>query len=181
MACMIRRAVILDRSLFEAGKRTMISGSVRTVLLSCLLCYALPGCGESVAVPNWPDVVPCTGTVTMGGKPLTQTMVMFIPDGSTQGPGGSAQTDDSGKYTISSRNTNGETVPGIIPGKYKVSFSRMVKPDGSVWVPDATNSSGPATFGAHEELPLKYSDPANPIQIADVKAGGAPLDFDLKK
>lgn len=159
----------------------MLSGSVRTVLLGCLFCCAVTGCGESVVVPNWPDVVPCTGSVTMGGKPLTQAMVLFIPDVSTQGQGGSAQTDDSGKYTVSSRNSKGETIPGIIPGKYRVSFSRMVKPDGSVWVPDPTSSAGPATFGAREELPLKYSDPANSIQIAEVKAGGAPVDFDLRK
>lgn len=178
---MIFRAVILDRSLFEAGKKTMVSWSVRTVLMGCLFCYTLPGCGESVVVPNWPDVVPCTGTVTMGGKPLGQAMVLYVPDVSTQGQGGSAQTDDSGKYTISSRNVKGETVPGIVPGKYRVSFSRMVKPDGSVWVPDPTSSAGPATFGAREELPLKYSDPATSIQIAEVKAGGAPIDFDLKK
>jgi len=176
-----RWAIILDKTLFEAGKNTMLSGSVRTVLLGCLFCCAVTGCGESVVVPNWPDVVPCTGSVTMGGKPLTQTMVLFIPDVSTQGQGGSAQTDDSGKYTVSSRNSKGETVPGIIPGKYKIAFSRMVKPDGSVWIPDATNSAGPATFGAREELPLKYSDPANSIQIAEVKAGGAPVDFDLRK
>jgi len=159
----------------------MLSGSVRTVLLGCLFCCAATGCGDSVVVPNWPDVVPCTGSVTMGGKPLTQAMVLFIPDVSTQGQGGSAQTDDSGKYTVSSRNSKGETIPGIIPGKYRVSFSRMVKPDGSVWVPDPTSSAGPATFGAREELPLKYSDPANSIQIAEVKAGGAPVDFDLRK
>ena len=178
---MSRWAVILDKSLFEAGKNKMLSGSVRTVLLGCLFCCAVTGCGESVVVPNWPDVVPCTGSVTMGGKPLTQTMVLFIPDVSTQGQGGSARTDDSGKYTVSSRNSKGETVPGIIPGKYRIAFSRMVKPDGSVWVPDATNSAGPATFGAREELPLKYSDAANSIQIAEVKAGGAPVDFDLRK
>ena len=178
---MSRWAVILNKSLFEAGKNTMLSGSVRTVLLGCLFCCAVTGCGESVVVPNWPDVVPCTGSVTMGGKPLTQTMVLFIPDVSTQGQGGSARTDDSGKYTVSSRNSKGETVPGIIPGKYRIAFSRMVKPDGSVWVPDATNSAGPATFGAREELPLKYSDAANSIQIAEVKAGGAPVDFDLRK
>jgi hypothetical protein len=72
-------------------------------------------------------------------------------------------------------------VPGVIPGKYKVGFSRMMKPDGTVWTPDATNSTGPATVGAVEEMPLKYSDVANSRQFAEVKAGGAPIDFALKK
>ena len=47
---MIFRAVILDRSLFEAGKKTMVSWSVRTVLMGCLFCSTLPGCGESVVL-----------------------------------------------------------------------------------------------------------------------------------
>ena len=153
----------------------------QSVVLVSFLIVGLSGCGEGVVEPNWPDVVPCSGTVTMDGKPLSQAMVLYIPDISTTGQGGSGTTDESGKYSVSSRNAKGEMVPGVIPGKYKVAFSRMVKPDGTVWTPDASNSAGPATFGAREELPLKYSDPATSIQIAEVKAGGAPVDFALKK
>lgn len=159
----------------------MLKRIVRRVCLGLFLCYGFTGCGEGVVEPNWPDVVPCSGTVTMDGKPLAQAMVLYIPDISTKGQGGSGTTDESGKYTVSSRNAKGEMVPGIIPGKYKVAFSRMVKPDGTVWTPDATNSAGPATVGAREELPLKYSNAANSIQMAEVKAGGAPIDFTLKK
>jgi len=139
------------------------------------------GCGEGVVEPNWPDTVPCEGTVTFDGKPLTDAQVLYIPDASTTGQGGSGSTDASGKYSLSSRNGKGETVTGVIPGKYRVAFSRMVKADGSVWTPDPTNSSGPATFGAREELPLKYSNPASSVQLAEVKAGGPPIDFALKK
>jgi hypothetical protein len=141
----------------------------------------LSGCGEGVVEPKWPDTVPCEGAVTFNGKPLTDAQVMFIPDASTTGQGASGTTDASGKYSLSSRSSKGEVVKGIIPGKYRVAFSRMVKPDGTVFVVDPANPVGPATFGAREELPLKYSDPANSIQLAEVKAGGAPVDFDLKK
>ena len=141
----------------------------------------LPGCGEGVVEPNWPDTVPCDGTVTLDGKPLTETQVLFIPDVSTTGQGASGTTDASGKYSLSSRNSKGEIVKGIIPGKYRVAFSRMVKPDGSVWVSDPANPVGPATVGAREELPTKLSNPANSLQLAEVKGGGAPIDFALKK
>lgn len=151
----------------------------RFVLVTFLAIFA--GCGEGVVEPNWPDTVPCEGTVSLNGKPLTETQVLFVPDVSTTGQGASGTTDAAGKYSLSSRNSKGEIVKGIIPGKYRVSFSRMIKPDGSVWVSDPTNPVGPATVGAREELPTKLSDPANSLQLVEVKAGGAPIDFDLKK
>ncbi len=158
----------------------LTGGLYRHVVLVALLAL-LAGCGESVVVPKWPDTVPCEGTVTYDGKPLTEAQILFIPDASTTGQGASGTTDASGKYSLSSRNSAGETVKGIIPGKYRVSFSRMVKPDGAPWIPDPANPVGPASIGAREEMPLKYSDPANSLQLAEVKAGGAPVDFTLKK
>jgi hypothetical protein len=162
------------------GDVMLTVGIERRFVLVSLLAFLL-GCGEGVVEPNWPDTVPCEGTVTLNGKPLTETQVLFIPDASTTGQGASGTTDASGKYSLSSRNGKGEIVKGIIPGKYRVAFSRMVKPDGSVWVNDPANPVGPATVGAREELPMKLSDPANSLQLAEVKGGGAPVDFTLKK
>ncbi len=139
------------------------------------------GCGEGVVEPNWPDSVECTGTVMMDGKPLSGVQVLFIPDMSTNGQGGSGTTDDAGKFSSSSRNSKGDIAPGVIPGKYRVAFSRMVKPDGSVWIPDPSSPTGPATVGAREEIPLKYSDPARSLMLVEVKAGGPPQEFSLKK
>jgi len=117
----------------------------------------------------------------MDGEPLGEAMVIFIPDGGTVGQGGNGTTEGNGKYVLSSRNDKGETVPGVIPGKYRVAVSRMVKPDGTVWTPDATNSSGPATVGAREELALEYSDPRSSLWLIDIISGGPPQDFILNK
>ena len=154
---------------------------IRNMSFLIAMTCVFSGCGESVVEPNWPDSVACAGTVTMDGKALSGVQVLFIPDASTNGQGGSGTTDDAGKFIASSRNTKGEVATGIIPGKYRVAFSRMVKGDGTVWVPDPTVSTGPATFGAREEIPLKYSDPARSSILIEVKPGGPEQTFDLKK
>ena len=149
--------------------------------LSLVLNCAFMGCSESVKKPEWPDAVPVTGTVTMDGEPLGEAIVIYIPDGGTVGQGGTGMTEANGKYLLSSQNDKGETVSGVIPGKYRVAISRMVKPDGSVWTPDATNSTGPATVGAREELAMEYSDPRSSIWLIDIISGGPPQDFVLNK
>lgn len=159
-------------------------GVLHVVRRACFLLVmncVLSGCGEGVVEPNWPDAVPCSGTVTMDGKPLSGVQVLFVPDVSTNGQGGSGTTDDAGKFTASSRDTKGEITTGIVPGKYRVAFSRMVKADGSVWTPDPTSPTGPATVGAREEIPLKYSDPSRSLMLIEVKAGGPDQEFALKK
>ena len=139
------------------------------------------GCSGNVSDPQWPDPVECQGTVTWNGKPLPDAAVLFIPDERTQGRGGSALTDSDGFYTVNSRGKGGDIIPGIVPGKYKVAFSRMINPDGTVWTPDEDNSSGPATVGAREGLPVKYSDPGRSKLIVTINEGGPTQDFVLKK
>ncbi len=140
----------------------------------------LTGC-SGASRPDWPAPVACDGTVELNGKPLTNAQVVFIPEAGTVGPGGAAMTDDSGYYSVLSTGADRQPAPGLIPGKYKVIFSRMVLPDGNVWVPDPDVSEGPATRGAREELPMQYSMAMNSKFIVDVQDGGPSLDFTLKK
>jgi hypothetical protein len=165
----------------ESGAMSGDLRMIRNLSFVMAMTCVFSGCGEGVIEPNWPDAVACAGTVTMDGKPLSGVRVLFIPDVSTNGQGGSGTTDDAGKFAASSRNTKGEVTNGIIPGKYRVAFSRMVKSDGSVWIPDPTSPTGPATVGAREEIPLKYSDPARSLMLIEVKAGGPDQEFALKK
>lgn len=148
---------------------------------AAVLMWSLFGCSESVKEPDWPGAVPVTGIVTIDGTALGQANVLYIPDEGTVGQGGSGTTDDTGKYKVSSRDSKGDTIEGIIPGKYRVAISRMIKPDGSVWTPDATNSTGPASVGAREELPMEYADPRSSIWLIDVISGGPSQDFGLQK
>lgn len=139
------------------------------------------GCGTGVPEPNWAAPVACVGTVTFNGKPLSDVQVRFVPDVSTDGLGASALTDQSGKFKLASLSPRGEPIDGAVPGKYKVIFSRMVLPDGSPWTPSPDSQEGPATAGAREALPLKYSDPARSKFLIEVVAGGPAQTFALKK
>ncbi len=86
--------------------------------------------------------VACVGTVTFNGKPLSDVQVRFVPDISTDGPGASALTDQTGKFKLASLSPKGEPIDGAVPGKYKVIFSRMVLPDGKRGHPARTVKRG---------------------------------------
>lgn len=145
----------------------------------CLFAIlAVSGCGPSG--PKLPDLVPVSGTVTYDGKPLDNATVTFSPmEGGQAGFGASGFTDSSGKYTLETAAGDGKTKLGAVPGKYGVTISRMVKPDGSVWKPDPKDPSGPMTYGAREELPSEYS--MQPRLTAEVANDKAVHDFKLDK
>lgn len=107
--------------------------------------------------------------------------VRFIPDISTDGRGAAALTDQTGKFKLASLSPKGEPIDGAIPGKYKVVFSRMLLPDGTPWIPAPESNEGPATMGAREGLPLKYSDPARSKFMVEVVEGGPAQTFALAK
>jgi hypothetical protein len=136
------------------------------------------GCGSSdTKAPTWPDPVPVNGIVTLNEQPLSDAMVTFSPIDRTVGKGASSITDSSGKYTLESPWVDGKTKPGAIPGNYKVTISRMVKPDGSVWKHDP--NVGPMSMAAREELPDEYS--FNSTLTAEVSKANAAIDFKLNK
>ncbi|WP_373650774.1 carboxypeptidase-like regulatory domain-containing protein [Schlesneria sp. DSM 10557] len=147
--------------------------------LILLSLTAVLGCGGGPKLPKWPDPVPASGTITFDGKPLVDATVSFTPLEQTQGKGAVGTTDESGKYELKSLGPDGKPKPGAIPGKYRVSVSRMVKADGSVWKPDPKNPGGPMNFGAKEELPRQYAVESK--LVADVASGKSPYDFKLEK
>lgn len=155
------------------------SCSRRSIMVALITAY-FTGC-SSQSVPNWPDPVACSGTVTLNGESLSNATVLYIPESGTVGPGGSGRTDQAGKYSVQSLGADQKMKVGLIPGKYKVAFSRMVKPDGQVWVPGPNSTEGPATFGAREDLPPRYSMPIQSKIIAEVTDKSSPHDFKLKK
>lgn len=138
----------------------------------------LAGCGPSVPGGSWPEPVLVTGKITYQGKPFENGTVIFIPDSGTKGQGGSGQVEADGTYSAQMRWTDGKIRDGLVPGKYKVAFSRMVKPDGTVWVPDPAVDEGPANVGAMEEIPSEYSSPGETAQTFEA-AEGKTFDFDI--
>lgn len=158
----------------------MWNSHFRQRIMVALTLVWFSGC-SSESVPNWPEPVSCSGTVTMNGESLSNATVLFIPEAGTVGPGGSGTTDETGKYSVQSLGPDKKMEPGLIPGKYKVAFSRMVKPDGQVWTPGPNSTEGPATSGAREELPQRYSMPFQSKIVVEVTDKSSPHDFKLKK
>ena len=99
-------------------QRSAITGIV------CLLL--LPGCsGKSDA----PKVASVSGTVTKGGKPFEGAEITFNPVGKGR-HAAVGVTDAAGKFELLTGSQKGAE-----PGDYKVTISRMVRPDGTPVIP----------------------------------------------
>jgi len=145
-------------------------------LRDCLplaLVLLLTGCDSE---PAGPPLAPVEGTVTLDGKPLGAADLMFVPQGETQGQGGVAQTDKEGKFALLSQDRKHKGAP---VGSYRVIINKLIKPDGTDFVPDPT--AGPMdTGGFRELLPAAYSDMGKTQLEATVPEGGAKnLEFKL--
>ncbi len=147
------------------------------VLCSALVMTCL-GCGSSANVPKWPDPIKAKGTVTLDDKPLNGATISFNPIDTTVGTGGIGTTDDSGKYEVLTRMPDGKSRYGLIPGKYRISFSRMVRPDGTPWRPDVSRPGGPMNSGARDVMPPEFSI-ASKLTV-EVAEGKSEYDFNLK-
>src|SRR5215471_7672057 len=124
------------------------------------------GCQQSA---KGPPLVPAEGAVTLDGKPLAGANVMLVPRGETRGDKAFyAKTDVAGKFLAASADGKQK---GAAVGNYQVVVNKLVKPDGSDFVPDP-NSGPEDTGGFRELLPSAYSDSAKSILTADVPDGG---------
>ncbi len=94
---------------------------------------SLLGCGQASPEGKL-SLVPVKGRITVGQTPLADAQVAFHIDG--QAPegyvGSGAKTDAQGFFelTVGPRK-------GAVPGKYKVTVSKLAKPDGSP-LPEST-------------------------------------------
>jgi hypothetical protein len=136
-----------------------------------LLAFPLGCGGEAIEAPNLATV---TGLVTYRGKPLPGASVAFVPKGKTPGTGAFGVTDASGRYELTHRTRT----PGVEPGTYVVSVSKMTLPDGSS-IPEGQDA---ADVGAVQVIPPIYSDAAherNPNQLIVPPTGGE-INLNLK-
>lgn len=135
--------------------------------LSVAMTSLLVGCfGGSTT----PALAPVTGTVEVDGAPTGGVTVMFNPAESTKSTGASGVTGPDGKYQLLHR--SGE--PGIEPGTYQVTFSRLLaagKP-----IPPGVS---PTDAGATESLPAGYLTPTNPMYKVEVKPEGGAFDYSI--
>jgi len=136
--------------------------------IAVVVCTALCGCNRSPAVPNV-QTLPVTGTVTLDGQPLAGAAVIFmLPDPPAPF---FATTKEDGTYQLQAP----EARAALLKGACKVTISRWIKPDGS----KLAEGEMPATVGAIEQLPPKYSMPNATELSADVPEGGGTFDFPL--
>ena len=134
------------------------------VLLSIV---PLTGCGSSDE-----NLKPVNGTVKYQGQQLAGATVTFLPIEDTPGFGGSGKTDVDGKFNI----IYARGGDGLLPGKYKVTVSKRVMPDGSAPPDDVDPIESPA----RETLPPHYSNEATTRITKTVAQEGGLADIDLK-
>lgn len=132
---------------------------IAAMFVLSLALAALGGCGQSG------KLVPVTGKVMVGDKPLTTGTVTFIPEGDNKSkiePVGTIGAD--GTYTLATG-----TQPGAPAGKYRV-------------IVTATRPSDPKDEYS-EPVSLvntMYSDRNSPNLPVEVVADAAPRAYDLK-
>jgi hypothetical protein len=152
----------------------MRAGIGRVPLAVVVLAAGFAGCSGGGG--REPTLVPVSGTVTLDGKPLAGASVSFVPQAGTEGAGAFGTTDAEGRYTLDHRSGK----PGIEPGTYTVSFSKMGLKDGSPIPPGKTA----ADVEAVEQVPRQYtpgfqSTNDTPATAALVEASGGTFDFAL--
>jgi hypothetical protein len=111
----------------------------------------LPGCSSE---PEKPPTFPVTGTVTMKGKTLENTRIIFVP--MQGGAPASGITDKDGKYSLTT-NTSGD---GAQAGTYGV---KVAKYDGKA-PPEPVEPAKQLTY--EEEQKLQFAPDEKPHPVA---------------
>lgn len=144
------------------------------ITAAALLTGMTGGCGKS---DGGPPLVPAEGVVILDGKPLANADVMFIPQEGTAGQALFGRTDAEGHFRMATPDGKRQ---GAAVGRYKVTIQKLVKPDGSDFIPDP--NAGPMdTGGFRELLPPRFASEAETQLEAEVPVGGTrDLRFDLK-
>ena len=117
--------------------------------------------------------LPAQGIVYLGDKPLTNATLTFTPHNETPGEGGSGQSNAQGEFQIAGF----EGKPGLVAGVYRVSISKLLRPDGSEF--PANSELGPMDSDGRESIPEKYSDPLRTELTANVIPGSGKFEFKL--
>lgn len=136
------------------------------------IALLLTGCGKKVKQDPKLDLVPASGTVTLGGKPLAEANVSLIYDGTPPVGffGSGAVTDAQGRYEAQ---TMGKK--GAVPGTYKVTVSKLVNSSGAAIKPEEGMDLEQlkAAGGVAESVPTKYTHQTTTDLKITVEAGKA--------
>ncbi|WP_254053624.1 carboxypeptidase-like regulatory domain-containing protein [Singulisphaera sp. GP187] len=124
--------------------------------------------------PDFSNLVPVSGVVTLNGEPLAGAVVTFLPPQWSPGIG---ETDAKGEYSLSSSGR-----PGLAPGEYKVAISLLLSAEGEPQGlgPRSSLAQPPGMLTAKEMLPREYADLGTSKLIAKVNPKGGHFAFDVK-
>lgn len=153
--------------------------SLRSLLLvpGLLSTSLLLGCGGAPVE----KLVPVGGTLLIDGKPLDGVVITFTPELTKKSRGGFGTTDAAGAFTVTHM---GQNEPGLAPGKYSVSYSRMRLPDGSAAPkPEPGKPVNPKHIQV-ETLPMQMTAPdprATARQVEIPKDGNTKLELKANK
>jgi len=140
-----------------------------------LLLAAALGCSKGSG-----SFATVSGVVTQNGAPLEQAKVTFHSTVASEGTRGtvcSAQTDSSGKYLIAMVGKD----PGIPPGLYKVTVTKLEAAGGGTLPPDFDQGQLEASGMAVNKLPKSYENPTTTKLSATLEPGkNQNVNFDLK-
>ena len=145
-----------------------------SLLASALLC----GCGGGGPEAPVENLVKGSGTIKVDEKPVGGVRIRLTPINDTKSVGGSwAVTKDDGTFSL----THWTNAEGIAPGSYLITFSRLVKPDGT----PLGEKDSPAMVQAKETIATVWSNP-EPDQMAmltrrvDIPEGGkSDIEFSI--
>jgi hypothetical protein len=115
-----------------------------------LVALALAGCAEPAV-----RLVPVRGRATLGQKSLRQVTIQLVPDGEkgTHAPTGVGQTDEDGRFRITTP-PHGE---GAVPGHYKVT------------VVTYTGKGVPGSYADPRSTPLRVDIPPGGLENWELK------------
>lgn len=139
-------------------------------LVSKYLCFAVAcACMVMVGCSGRPKNVAkkVSGTVTLGGQPLPDAMIVFTPAEGSASVGG---TDAQGKYNLVWSQARGRTIEGAVIGEHTVTISTFK-------MGDPTAKTGKTE--TPEKVPYKYRQEGSFLK-ATVKPGANTIDFALE-
>lgn len=150
------------------------------VMTFVLWLTLIAGCGGDAAdksLAKRPKTFPCSGSVKFKGQPVARATVVFAPDpgGTPTSVAASAMTDASGNFVLKAY----PPLNGAVPGKYRISITKMEPAISSPAGPNAHDAPPPPP--PKSLIPESYADPLASGLKADIPDGGRDnLHFDLK-
>ena len=131
---------------------------------------ALIGCGQS-----GPAVHPVSGTVTVGGKPVQNVQVTFMPTEPSR-PIASGNVDADGRYVLTSGATNRS---GAVAGAYKVVLSQLDGASQQELDARYTSGTGGPPPVPKAAFPDEYKSAETSPKQVDVAAGSNTINIEI--